>query len=108
MPEDNIKKKDDQTALSSSFNGFVMFLDLGISSLFHSLAFTHFSGVMHEFLMLLNKAENVDEIFGNTSQLQKEKISLYWLENNEILNSSPINKVEFACFRHLIFQSGQS
>lgn len=71
--------------MASSFHGFVMFLDLGISSLFHSLAFTHFSGIVYEFLMLLDKAESVDETFGNTSQLQKEEISLYWLEINEIL-----------------------
>lgn len=36
--------------------------------------------------MLLDNAENVDEIFGNISQLQREEISLHELENNKILN----------------------
>lgn len=90
-------KKGDQTALVSSFRGFVMFLDLVIPCLFYFLGFTHFSGILNGFLMLLNKAKIVNEIFGNTSQLQKEEISLYWLENNEILPPhTPINKVGLA------------
>lgn len=78
------KKKDDQTDLVSSFHVFVMFLDLEIPYLFHFLTFTQFFDIVYEFLMLLDKLENIDETFGNTSQLQKEEISLYWLENNEI------------------------
>lgn len=86
-----------------------MFLDLVIPCLFYFLGFTHFSGILNGFLMLLNKAKIVNEIFGNTSQLQKEEISLYWIENNEILPPhTPINKVGLACFRGLIFHSGQS
>lgn len=102
-------KKGDQTALVSSFHGFVKFLDLVITYLFLFLGFAYFSGIVNEFLMLLDKAKNVNEIFGNISQLQKEEISLYWLENNEILLPyTPINKVGLACFRRLIFHPGQS
>lgn len=79
-------QKDGQTALVSYFHVFVMFLILVIPYLFHFLAFTHFSGIVYEFLMLLDKAESVDETFGNTSHWQKEETPLYWLEKNEILN----------------------